>query len=75
MCINSKLSIPDEFKLEVLIAWREKVIKVPVKISWLINAGETYKIGVELLDSPDNYSDIVNIFHFFYSNAQPSLAY
>ena len=75
MCINSKLYIPNEFKLEVFIPWREKLLKVPVKIGWLIKTDETYKIGVELLNSPNNYLEIVNIFHFFHSNAQPSLAY
>ena len=75
MCINSKLYIPDEFKLKVFIPWREKLIKIHVKIDWLRETDDTYKIGVELLNSPDNYLEIFNIFHFFHSNAQPALAY
>ena len=56
----------------MLIPWREEVITVYVKINWLIKTGDINKIGVELLNSPDNYLEIVNIFHFFYSIAQPS---
>ncbi len=75
MCINSKLCIPNESKLEVLIPWREKLLKVPVKTGWSIETDETYKVGVELLNPPNHYLAIVNIFHFFHSNVQPSLAY
>ncbi len=65
MCINSKLYIPNELKLEVLIPWREKLLKVTVKIDWLIETDETYKIGVDLLNSPNNYLEIVNSFYFW----------
>ncbi len=75
MCINSKVCIPDKLKLDVLIPWREKLLKVPVKIGWLIETDETYKIGAELLNSPKTYLEIVRIYHFFHSNVQPSLAY
>jgi hypothetical protein len=72
MCINSKSIMTSDARLEVLIPWREEVIRVYVKINWLIKTEDSNKIGVELLNSPENYLKIVNIFHVFHSIAQPS---
>jgi len=61
MYINANISLPLQMKLEVLLHLGEDILKLPVNVRRLAKSNGLYNgIGVELLNSPDNYLDLVS---------------
>jgi desulfoferrodoxin-like iron-binding protein len=62
MYINSKTLFPVKSEFDVYIQVREKILSLPVKVRRLFNPSEKFTgMGVELLNSPDQYLDLVRI--------------
>ncbi len=62
MCINSSMCLPFDTRIELLIPFKEDVLKVPVKVKRLEKTDVAYeKMGVELLYSLPKYLELVNI--------------
>lgn len=61
MYINANISLPLQLKCEVLLHSGGDILKLPVNIRRVAKSKGLYKgIGVELLNSPDSYLDLVN---------------
>jgi hypothetical protein len=66
MYIKTKEPLPSTAVFNVLITfikvpWNKKILTVPVKTIRVDKADETYNgIGVEILDPPEKYLDIVD---------------
>lgn len=61
MCIHSSVCLPSESKFEVIINYRNKVIKTIVKVSRTVETGGYYDImGVALLNLHSDYLEFVD---------------
>ncbi len=61
MCIHSSVCLPPESKFEVIINYKNMVIKALVKVSRIVETGGYYDImGVELMNSHQDYLEFVD---------------
>ena len=60
MFINSDISFPIKSSFEVFIQWKDGILKVPVKITRIVKAGNFYEgMGVKLLSIPKKYLELL----------------
>ncbi|GBE04724.1 PilZ domain protein [bacterium BMS3Abin10] len=60
MFINAELSFPIQSRLEILIPSGKEILKVPVKITRIVEKDKVYKgMGVELVNPQKNYLEFV----------------
>ena len=61
LLINTKMTLPLQSKLEILIPLKEEILKVQAMIKNIRKAGKIYNgIGVELLNPTKNYFKLIN---------------
>jgi hypothetical protein len=69
MYIKTSKCLPLNVKLELFIPLIEEVIKIPVEVSRIIGDGDMYNgIGIELLEQPQHYLDLVKSLRFYQIN-------
>lgn len=60
MFIDTEMDFPVQSRFDILIPLRGDALKVPVKISRLVRAGNRYNgMGVKLLDLPKEYLEFL----------------
>jgi hypothetical protein len=66
---TGKMSFPFDSTLEVLIHLKYKIFKVPVEVSRMTKSKDHYDgLGVKLLDTPQDYLDLVHTYKMIHQN-------
>ncbi len=66
---TGKMSFPFDSTLEILIQLKQKVFKVPVKVSRMTKSKDHYDgLGVKLLKTPEEYLDLVHTYKMINQN-------
>jgi len=61
MCIETRMHIPLESRLEIFMLCQEAPVKITVKVSWHIKKSDMYcGMGTQLNQQPQHYKSLVD---------------